>query len=169
MREVSEADDKYSAVISAPFPICVLNLVLGSIVLAAKSPKLNEFILHLYFLPVMLASLTCFIVYQVVILPFVFLKMVFHKWALLVKAPKGMGSSSFCDRAGKALIFMIFGIILLVLNAIIDIVWFLIHVYKKDLDKTITKRSKSEVEEELPEIHRRTYKKMLRYFETQND
>ena len=41
VREVSEADDKYSAVISAPFPISVLNLGLGSCVLAAKSPELN--------------------------------------------------------------------------------------------------------------------------------
>lgn len=166
MREVSEADDKYSAVISAPFPICVLNLVLGSIVLAAKSPQLNEFVLHLYFIPVLIGSLVSFIIYQVVILPFVYVKMVFHKWALLVKAPKGMGSASFLDRAGKAVLFMLFGPIFLVANALVDIVWYLIHVYKKDLDKTVTKRAKSEVETELPEIHRRTYKKMLRYFET---
>lgn len=98
-----------------------------------------------------------------------YVKMVFHKWALLVKAPKGMGSASFLDRAGRALIFMILGPLLLIANAIVDIAWFLIHVYKKDLDKTVTKRAKSEVETELPEIHRRTYKKMLRYFETQND
>ena len=63
VREVSEADDKYSAVVSAPFPISVFNLVLGSIVLAAKSPKLNEFVLHLYFLPVLIGSLICFIIY----------------------------------------------------------------------------------------------------------
>jgi hypothetical protein len=37
VREVSEADQKYSAVVSVPFPLSVLNLVFGSIVLAAKS------------------------------------------------------------------------------------------------------------------------------------
>ena len=41
VREVSEADGKYSAVISAPFPLCVLNIPFGSMVLAAKSPSLN--------------------------------------------------------------------------------------------------------------------------------
>ena len=169
VREVSEADGKYSAVVSAPFPICTLNLILGSIVLAAKSPSLNEYVLHLYFIPVLIGSLISFIVYQIVILPFVYVKMVFHKWALVVKAPKGMGSVTFCDRAGRAIVFMLFGPLLLIANALIDIVWFLIHIYKKDLDKTVTKRAKSEVETELPEIHRRTYKKMLRYFETQND
>ena len=63
VREVSEADDKYSAVISAPFPISVLNLVIGSIVLAAKNPGLNELILHIYFLPVLIGSFTTFIIY----------------------------------------------------------------------------------------------------------
>ena len=63
VREVSEADDKYSAVISAPFPISVLNLVIGSIVLAAKNPGLNELILHLYFLPVLIGSFITFIIY----------------------------------------------------------------------------------------------------------
>ena len=95
--------------------------------------------------------------------------MVFHKWALVVKAPKGMGSASFCDRAGKAFVFILVGPILLTFNALIDIPWFLTHVYKKDLDKTIVKRAKSEAETELPEIHRRTYKEMLAYFEKQND
>ena len=63
VREVSEADDKYSAVISAPFPISVLNLIIGSIVLAAKSATLNRRVLHLYFLPVLCGSLTCFLTY----------------------------------------------------------------------------------------------------------
>ena len=169
VREVSEADDKYSAVISAPFPISVLNLLIGSIVLAAKSPKLNELVLHLYFLPVLVGSFICFIIYQVAIIPMVYVKMIFHKWALLVKAPKGMGSASFFDRAGKAIIFMLFGPLVLVLNALVDIVWFLIHIYKKDLDKTVTKQKGKQDADVLPEIHRRTYKKIQEYFEKQND
>jgi hypothetical protein len=38
VREVSEADSKYSAVVSVPFPFTVLNFIFGTIVLAAKSP-----------------------------------------------------------------------------------------------------------------------------------
>ena len=96
----------------------------------------------MYFLPVLIGSLVCFIIYQVLILPFTYVKMVFHKWALLVKAPKGMGSASFLDRAARAIGFMILGPVALVLSAIVDIVWFLIHVYKKDLDKAVTKKAK---------------------------
>jgi uncharacterized membrane protein YwaF len=41
VRETSEADKKYSAVVSVPFPLSVLNIPFGSIVLAAKSEKMN--------------------------------------------------------------------------------------------------------------------------------
>jgi hypothetical protein len=63
VREISEADEKYSAVISAPFPLNLLNLVLGSIVLGAKNPKVNLILLHLYFIPVNLVCLVIFTVY----------------------------------------------------------------------------------------------------------
>ena len=63
VREVSEADDKYSAVISVFFPQSVLNLVFGSIVLAAKSPTFNLYVLHFYFVPVMLVCFCLFVVY----------------------------------------------------------------------------------------------------------
>ena len=38
-----------------------------------------------------------------------------------------------------------------------------------DLDKSTTKKEKAEELSELPEIHRRSYKKMLKYFGEQND
>lgn len=63
VREVSEADDKYSAVISAPFPLNILNLVLGSIVISMKSPTANIALLSIYYLPISLICLTIFIVY----------------------------------------------------------------------------------------------------------
>jgi hypothetical protein len=87
VRDVSEADDKYSAVVSVPFPLTLCNLGVGSVVLAAKSPFLNLVLLHLYFIPVMLVCFAIFTVYQIVLLPFVYFKLVGHKWALIVKSP----------------------------------------------------------------------------------
>jgi len=60
VREISEADDKYSAVISAPFPLNILHLIFGSIVLAVKNPKANLVLLHFYFLPI---NLICFVLF----------------------------------------------------------------------------------------------------------
>ena len=92
------------------------------------------------------------------------MKIVGHKWALVIRAPKGKGSSSSLDRAGQALIFMIFGPIIMSLNIFTDVYWFVKHLYKMDLDKTVTKKSKAEEMMELPQINRRSYKKMLTYF-----
>ena len=87
----------------------------------------------------------------------------------MIKAPKGKGSSSSLDRAGQALLFMLLGLIFLSLNVVTDMYWFVKHLYKMDLDKSITKKSKAEELTELPELHRRTYKRMLKYFGEQND
>ena len=134
VREVSEADYKYSSVVSVPFPLSILNLVFGSIVLAAKSPKLNLLLLHIYFLPVILVTSLGFMAYQIIILPFVYLKIVGHKWALLVSAGSSVGGKA-NDRFGEAMFFLVIGPLLLVLNCIVDFFWFFIHVYKYDLDR----------------------------------
>ena len=78
------------------------------------------------------------------ILPLAYIKVAGHKWALVIKAPKGSGSSSSADRAGQALLFLIFGPLILLGNAVTDSYWFIAHLYKMDLDKAETKKSKQE-------------------------
>ena len=67
------------------------------------------------------------------------------------------------------MLFMVVGPLLLLANVFTDMIWFVLHLYKMDLDKSITKKTKAEEVAELPEIHRRTYKAMLKYFGKQND
>jgi len=100
VREISEADYKYSAVISCFFPLNILNLLLGSIILASKNKVLNFYVLQLYFLPVALITLALFIAWQIVILPFCYFKLVIQKLALVYYAPKGERSIS---RTGRFL------------------------------------------------------------------
>jgi hypothetical protein len=135
VREISEADDKYSSVISVFFPLSCLNLVFGSIVLASKSAAFNLIMLHVYFLPVMLVVLALFIVWQVILLPFAYFKIVAHKFALMVCGQTGAGSQTTLDRFGSAILFIFTGPVLLTLSMITDIYWFIAHVYKMDLEK----------------------------------
>lgn len=65
--------------------------------------------------------------------------------------------------------FTIIGLLLMLFSALTDIYWFVKHLYKMDLDKSTSKKTKAEELTDLPEIHRRTYKKMLKYFAEQND
>jgi len=41
----------------------LLNLVFGTIVLAAKSPSFNLFVLHIYYFPLMIVMTVIFLVY----------------------------------------------------------------------------------------------------------
>lgn len=87
VREVSEADDKYSAIISAPFPLSALNFLFGALVLNMKSVNANIVLLKLYYLPVAIVAFISFIAYQYVMLPICYIKVVGHKFALMVKSP----------------------------------------------------------------------------------
>ena len=87
VREVSEADEKYSAVISAPFPLTALNFVFGGVILGAKSINANVFLLNIYFLPIAIVCFVLFVAYELVMLPFCYIKIVGHKFALMIKTP----------------------------------------------------------------------------------
>ena len=87
VREASEADDKYSASVSCPYPISILNLLFGTYILSVKNEFHNEAILHFYFLPVFVVNLILFVAYIIVITPFAYLKTVGHKFALIIKNP----------------------------------------------------------------------------------
>ena len=63
VREVSEADEKYSSIVSAPFPLCILNYLLGAIVIVMKSPSYNIFLLRIYYAPIGVFAFITFFVY----------------------------------------------------------------------------------------------------------
>jgi hypothetical protein len=61
-------------------------------------------------------------------------------------------------------LFTVVGPFLLGANCVVDLGWFFRHLYKMDLEK-----SRSAKEGVTVDINRRTYKKMLRYFEQKNE
>lgn len=124
-----------------PFPLTVLNLLFGSIVLGAKSPLLNSKLLHIYFLPVFVIQVCVFLVYQIIIFIPCYLKVVGHKWALVVNGPIGRGSVSPLDRAGQCVVFFAFGPFILLVTLFTDLYWFSKHVYITDLESSNSSRA----------------------------
>jgi len=62
------------------------------------------------------------------------------------------------------------GPLLLTMNVIVDMAWYLIHIYRPNLDRSNSSKAFIGSDNiESMEIHRRTYKKMLKYFEIKND
>lgn len=169
VRAASEADEKYSAAVSPAYPLSILNMLLGTLILSVKSPELNRAILLLYYTPVMLVVFALFVAYQFAILPICYAKIVAHKFALVIKNPGGTGAKSPSNRFGYALFFTAVGPLILLLDCICDIYWFLRHLYKTDLDVLV--QHKQEVKQGhtglSTAINRQTFKKMLAYFEQQ--
>jgi len=87
VRELTEADDKYSALISAPFPLNVLHFFTAPFLLSIRKPSFNIKLLHIYFFPIALLSWTVFTFYQFLIIPFCYVKIVGHKFALMIVSP----------------------------------------------------------------------------------
>lgn len=56
---------------------------------------------------------------------------------MMVSGPTGAGSQTTLDRFGSAILFIIVGPILFTLSAIVDIFWYIAHIYKMDLDKSV--------------------------------
>lgn len=112
-------------------------------------------------------SFVVFACYSLVIIPFCYVKIVGHKFALMVVSPQGQGARSTLDRAGHAFLFLAVGPLVLVLNYLVDLYWFIAHLYKMDLEKANTKGDPTAAKES--EINRRTYKKMLEYFSLKNE
>lgn len=168
VREASEADDKYSASVSCPYPFSIANLLFGTYILSVKNEAHNIIILHLYFLPTMVTSLIIFSVYQVLILPISYAKTVGHKFALMVKNPTGKGSKTASNRLGYAVFFLAFGLPILAANSVVDIYWFLIHLYKMDLDTLQKIKVQESKYGNKQGVNSKTFKKMLKYFELQS-
>ena len=134
VREASEADEKYSAAISPPYPLSIVNMLLGTYILSIKNPKHNKLLLMFYFIPTFVGSLIIFIFYQALILPLSYMKVVGHKFALVIKNPQGAGAKTSSDRFGYAVFFALVGFFLLSFAAIADVYWFVKHIFKTDLD-----------------------------------
>ena len=134
VREASEADEKYSASVSPIYPLSIINLIFGTYILSVKNPEHNKWVLHLYFAPVIVTTFCIFFIYQLCMLPFAYIKLVFHKFALVVRNPQGTGAKSTSDRFGYALFFLVAGVFILILDCIVDAYWFIKHTYKSDLD-----------------------------------
>jgi hypothetical protein len=127
VRPVMQADKEYSALISMPPPLNGLLFFLGPFLMTSKNPELwNKAILWLTYLPLLLLIFAVFAFYNVLLLPFTYLKMFFHKMIMIFVYSKSYRVS----RADKFMLWIMFAIIgpfRLLANVIMDLFAFLKH------------------------------------------
>ena len=113
LRPVTEANDTHSSLISGAFPLSGLNWITPPFLFLPHDPKLvNEIILHIQFLPILIVVTIGFVLYNIVILPVVYLKLIPQKFALIFKQNVAY-SGNMSDRLGGFFLILIFGPIIL--------------------------------------------------------
>jgi len=140
-------------------------MILGTYILSVKNPHHNKLVLHFYYFPIMAVVLIIFTCYQFLILPLCYIKTVGHKFALIIKNPQGHGAKSTSDRFGYAFFFLWFGPFILFIDCVVDTYWFVKHAYETNLDIVAKQKQEDRGFGITNSINRRTFKKMLHYFE----
>mmetsp|Transcript_34646 Transcript_34646/g.25794 ORF Transcript_34646/g.25794 Transcript_34646/m.25794 type:complete len:196 (-) Transcript_34646:617-1204(-) len=141
IRPQSEADDDYSCLVSLPTPLNVVLVFTAPCLLKSKNPKpFNECLLMVAYVPILFVSTLLFLLYNLVLWVFAYVKLFFHKLFMIMVYSKSYRVSR-ADKFMNFVLFAVFGIFLLFINIIVDTKRFLQHMLLKDLFKTKHKTS----------------------------
>ena len=131
---VYKNDKRYGALISATPPFNVLIFLLTPLFLIIKDKDalevINSFLLRVCYLPVVLVTTCIFIVANLLMLPFAYFKILIHKFLLLIRT-----NQSECLK--NAMVWMLFGLLILFMNQITDLFYFLKLSFMWDQNITI--------------------------------
>lgn len=159
-RPVTEADELHSSLISGAFPLNGLNWISPAFMFIPGSPRIaNEVFLHIQFFPIMVVMVILFVIYNLIIWPVAYLKLIPHKFALIFKKNVACtGNAS--NRVGSFILMLAIGPIILFLNIIVDCYYFIWHLYSKDLERV------DESIKHIPDMSLKTYHKLYTYLES---
>ncbi len=133
IRPVTQADKKYSLLISLPPPFNVFLFFFAPFLLTSKQPEqLNQKLLLLAYMPVLLASVLVFLIGEIIMWPFVYSKMVFHKLTMVWLYSKSFRVSR-ADKFMNFIFYTFLGVFLIPGNTLIDLYFFIRHLVRYDL------------------------------------
>ena len=136
IRPQTQADRDYSALISIPPPLNATLLLLAPFLMTSKNPEMwNRAILWVAYLPVLTVTTTVFFVYEVVLTPLTFLKVMFHKMIMIFIYSKSYRVTK-ADKFMLWIFFIMVGPFRLVANVITDTAAFIKHSTLQNLKKT---------------------------------
>lgn len=136
IRPQTQADKDYSALVSIPAPLNIVHLIFAPFLLASKNPQsVNEFILTIAYIPVMCFVTFVFVVYNILLIPLCFVKIWWHKLIMVYVYSKSYRVSR-ADKFITFCMFWAFGLVILTVNSVVDIWYFLKHLWLKSLFKT---------------------------------
>lgn len=135
VRPQTQADKEYSALISLPPPLNVILFFLAPFLMSSKNPEVwNKVILWFAYLPILIVSTTVFLTYNILLLPFCYVKLFFHKIVMIFVYSKSYRVQK-ADKFILMVIFLPIGPIRLTANVIVDTIAFVRHCLQTDLKK----------------------------------
>ncbi len=109
--------------------------------LTSKNPEsMNEFLLLIGYAPILAVAVLIFIVYNLILWPFAYMKLFFHKLVMIMVYSKSFRVSR-ADKFMNFVVFIVIGPFVLLLNIALDTKVFVEHLLLKDLYKTKHKTS----------------------------
>ena len=163
IRPQSQADKEYSAIVSMPVPLNVLLIFVTPFLLGSKGnqEKFNLCLLKFTYIPIMIVLTILYIVYNIVLWPFAYIKLFVHKFVMIFVYSKSYRSS----RADKFIVFakwVFLGFLILPANSILDFPYFIRHLMFMGIPKTKDKHGETQVTKQ-------NLKKLIQYFRERSE
>ena len=128
LRNTLEYDKNCSALVSSFPPFNVISLLFAPLIIAIKNPVwINDILFHINYLPLLILLFAAFLACNILLLPVAYLKGIFVN---LQQIWIQNHETTFPYKLLRFLIFLFFGLIILLLNLCSDWVAFFIHCYQ---------------------------------------
>ena len=125
----------YGALIVSFPPVNALVLPFSPLFLVMKDEKklqlLNRFLTHVCYLPVLFIALTFFLAVAAVLTPLAYLMALLYKFNIIIIDPHRSKSRLFLE----FLLFIPFGLPLLLISLFTDTIYFIMHLYQENVTK----------------------------------
>ena len=145
LRSTTQADKNYSLLVSVPVPFNFFLIFFAPMVLTSKNPQqVNQNFLFIAYIPVLIGTLAAFIAGEVLMWPFSYIKMVFHKLTMVWVYSKSYRTSR-ADKFIRFIIFIFLGIPYTIGNTLADTYFMIRHMIRFDLQKIKHKIKNSQI------------------------
>ena len=128
LRSTMNYDKQASGLVSTCSPWNLLPLLISPLYFTRTNQiKLNNFVLHICYIPVLIVTAVVFIAFNIAVIPFAYVKGVAIKLKLLFyRKPK----THLYKRMYSVVLFVIAGVVILLMNLCIDLMFLFKHMYQ---------------------------------------
>ena len=135
LRKKYEFHPNYSSIVYSLVPFNWFLLPVIPFIASCKSFKVNNFILHIEYLPVAMFGIITYVIFEVLVIFPTYLLTCWMKFKFIFESPVFSGTDR-CARLLDYLIFQLFGMLILVVYIFVDTYKFILSLYSSNIMTT---------------------------------